>query len=147
MPIFLDARTSQNASYSDSISVQLTDTPQLVGQIGLIVTGAVSPIRVQLEWTLSLQSNVGIAAAVPAAPQQAFPSVTIAIVRGTLSTDTLVYSVSYNAITQVISDVASDYNVPVPNSGQLTYTMFVSTNTTGIFRVGPESFNGAAYSG
>jgi hypothetical protein len=139
----LDARTSQNASYANSIAILNTvaNTPQLVGQLGLIVTGAGPLLRVQMNGTVSVQ--------LPAIP--VLTTFTITIVRGTLPTDPLVYSASEEvgvAILgpQVLTATASDYNVPIPVSGQLVYTMFVSSNTVGTLRVGPESLNGAAYS-
>ncbi len=35
MGTFLDAQTSQNASFSDSISIPVTTTPALFGSLGL----------------------------------------------------------------------------------------------------------------
>ena len=41
MQTFLDARTSQNATYANSIAIPITaiNTPELFGQIGLLTAG------------------------------------------------------------------------------------------------------------
>lgn len=144
MTTLIDARTSQNASYAGSIAIVnlVIDTPQLVGQIGLQTAGATTNLRVEMSGTVSVQ--------LPLVPIAA--TFTVTIVRGTLSTDPLVYSASEAlgiAILgpQVLTVAASDFNPAIPVSGQLTYTMFVSSNALGTIRVGPESFNGALYSG
>lgn len=143
MTTLLDQRTSQNASYANSISIPLTvaNEAQLVGQIGLDVTGSGSLLRAQLDGIAALQLPV----------EPVATTITVTIVRGTLSTDTLVFSANEDldlAITgpQVLTITASDYDVPVPVSGELTYTMFVSSSVGGATRVGPESLNGSAYS-
>lgn len=143
MAQLLDARTSQNASYANSIADPITiiDTPELVGQVGLNVFDATGPIRVQMNGTVAVQ--------VPLLP--AVTGITITVVRGTLPTDTLVYSATHNLglsvlAPQLITFTASDFEVPVPDSNQLVYTMFISSNVLGTFRVGPESFNARAYS-
>lgn len=49
MTQLLDARTSQNASYGNTISIPLpASTPVAIGQVGLTVSGAGGNIRVQL---------------------------------------------------------------------------------------------------
>jgi hypothetical protein len=143
LTILLDARTSQNASTSGSISSPIAaGTPVLFGQIGLVVTEATSPIRTQLSGIISLQ--------LPLLPL--LTSVQVRIVRGTAPTDPLVFSAVYNLDLQILGPQSftfngSDINVPPPASGQLTYTAFVSTNIIGAIRVGPESFNGISFSG
>ncbi|PAD22322.1 hypothetical protein [Terribacillus saccharophilus] len=143
MVTVLDARTSQNASTSGSISIPVTTgTPQLFGQIGLITTGATTPIRVQMSGIISLQ--------LPLLP--ALTSVTITVVRGTAPTDPVVFSASSNLDLEILGPqaftfIAADFNVPPPAGGQLTYTAFVTSNLLGTVRVGPESFYGIAFTG
>jgi len=139
MSQFLDARTSQNASLANSIAIPIlvVDTPQLFGQIGLQTAGAGANPRVQFSGTVSLQLPLALV------------SVTITIVRGTLSTDPVIYSASSTfslsvLAPQVITFSASDFNPPI--TPQLTYTAFISSNLLGTIRVGPESFDGALYS-
>lgn len=139
MSIFLDARTSQNASYANSIAVPILaiNTPQLFGQIGLVTSGAGTNPRVQLSGTISLQLPLALV------------GITITIVRGTATTDPLVYSATSTfdlslLAPQVIAFNAADFNPPL--APQLTYTAFVSSNLLGTIRVGPESFSGALYS-
>ncbi|WP_017687343.1 hypothetical protein [Paenibacillus sp. PAMC 26794] len=139
MSQFLDARTSQNASLANSIAIPILviDTPQLFGQIGLQTAGAGANPRVQFSGTVSLQLPLALV------------SVTITIVRGTLSTDPVIYSASSTfslsvLAPQVITFSASDFNPPI--TPQLTYTAFISSNLLGTIRVGPESFDGALYS-
>lgn len=138
---FLDLRTSQNASYANSISVPILaiNTPQLVGRIGLATQNAGTNIRVTMSGTVSLQLPL-----LPAAT-----TITLTVVRGTLPTDPLVYSATENMnlnITgaQVFTLNALDFNPPA--AAQLTYTMFVSSSLVGVTRVGPESFSGIAVS-
>lgn len=135
MPIFLDARTSQNATTGNSIAVPilLINTPQLFGQIGLLTAGAGANPRVLLKGTIALQLPLALA------------GITITIVRGTLPTDPVVYSATSTfslsiLAPQVITFSAADYNPPI--SPQLTYSAFVSSNLLGTVRVGPESFDG-----
>lgn len=135
MPIFLDARTSQNASIANSIAVPILviNTPQLFGQIGLLTAGAGTNPRVLLKGTISVQLPLALI------------GITITIVRGTLPTDPVVYSATSTfslslLAPQVITFSAADYNPPI--SPQLTYSAFVSSNLLGTVRVGPESFDG-----
>ncbi|WHY18180.1 hypothetical protein QNH28_22210 [Paenibacillus sp. G2S3] len=134
MGTYLDGRTSQNASYANSIAIPITllNTPQLFGQVGLISEGVTTNPRVILKGTISLQLPL------------AFLGITITIVRGTLPTDPLVYSATstFNLSVlapQVITFSADDFNPSV--TPQLTYTAFVSSNLLGTIRVGPESFD------
>jgi hypothetical protein len=131
---YLDGRTSQNASYANSIAIPITllNTPQLFGQVGLISQGVTTNPRVILKGTISLQIPLALV------------GITIRIVRGTLPTDPLIYSATstFNLSVlapQVITFSADDFNPPV--TPQLTYTAFVSSNLLGTIRVGPESFD------
>lgn len=77
----------------------------------------------------------------------------IFIVRGTLTTDLIVYSgiVSVGSLAEGTSTIVelvaegSDYNVPPPPSSLLVYSVFISSSTL-TERVGPESFKATAYS-
>ncbi len=143
MTQLLDARTSQNASYGNTISTPLpANTPVAIGQVGLNVIGAGGNIRVQLSGIAEL--------AFPTTPP--FDSViSISIARG--AGESLVayalYSVSVseanpNAV-QVVTINASDFNVPLPPSNELVYTLFLFC-TANATRIGIESFNAVAYS-
>lgn len=143
MPQFLDARTSQNASFGNSISLPLpANTPVAIGQVGLNVIDAGGNIRVQFSGIAEL--------AFPDIPP--FDSVIVlSIVRGeeTSPVAYAIYSVSVteanpNAV-QVINITASDYDVPIPPSTELVYTLYLFC-TADATRVGIESFNAAAYS-
>jgi hypothetical protein len=135
MGTFIDGRTSQNASFANSILIPITalNTPQLFGQIGLNTLGATGTLRVQLKGTLSVQLPLALV------------GITITIVRGTLPTDPLIYSATSTfslsvVAPQVITFSADDFNPPI--TPQLTYTAFVSSNLLGTIRVGPENFDG-----
>ncbi|PZT53566.1 hypothetical protein [Paenibacillus silvae] len=140
MSQFIDARTSQNASLANSIAIPIlvVDTPQLFGQIGLITTDTIGANpRVQFTGTVTLQLPLALV------------GVTITVVRGTLSTDPVIYSATSTfslsvLAPQVITFSASDFNPPI--TPQLTYTAFISSNLLGTIRVGPENFDGALYS-
>jgi hypothetical protein len=139
----LDARTSQNASYEHSINTGTGTSPTQFGQVGLQVMNPGGIIRVDLHATMTIS----------------FPADTlnitilIQIVRGTQITDPLVYSANLT-IPQLgagplifpFTVTGSDYNVPSPINNQLIYTAFVSSNSPLTSRIGPESFNAAAYS-
>ncbi|KML24161.1 hypothetical protein [Priestia aryabhattai] len=144
MTILLDARTSQNASIANSISIPITilSAPGLFGQVGLNVLGATGPIRTQLSGTVACQ--------LPLLPLAT--TITLTIVRGTSLTDPIIYSSSEALNTNILGPqlftfTASDFNVPAPASGLLIYTAFIGSNLLGTVRVGPESFNAVAYSG
>ena len=145
MPRFLDARTSQNVTYQLSTISSTPITPALFGQVGLDCLNPGGIIRVQFTATLTI----------------AFPgnatnlTILIQIVRGTQITDPLVYSanLTFPATPPVEESIifpytvtGSEYDVPAPPSNQLVYSAFISSNSTEPFRVGPESFNAAAYS-
>lgn len=57
MGTYVDGRTSQNASFANSIAIPILviNTPQLFGQIGLITAGVGTNPRVILKGTISLQ--------------------------------------------------------------------------------------------
>ncbi|MED4636119.1 hypothetical protein P9443_25000, partial [Peribacillus frigoritolerans] len=148
MPEFFDGRTSQNASYANSINIPTSSAYQLFGQVGINVSEAnpTSIIRVQFDGIITLKVN-------PAA--NVFEnSVEIKIVRGTnpnantifTGIKTIVLNGS-EAGPQEYAFSASDYNVP-KGSGFLVYTAFVRNITgsvdTDVTRVGPESFNASA---
>lgn len=88
MTRLLDARTSQNASYGNTISIPLpANTPVAIAELGLDVTGAGENMRVQLSGIAELSF--------PTTPP--FDSViAISIVRGTLDSPVAyaLYSVS-----------------------------------------------------
>ncbi|WP_413372058.1 hypothetical protein [Paenibacillus taichungensis] len=135
MTTFIDARTSQNASLANSIAIPILviNTPQLFGQLGLQTVGAGTNPRVQFKGTISVQVPLALA------------GITITIVRGTLSTDPVIYSATstFNLSVlapQIITFSADDFNPPI--TPQLTYTAFVSSNLLGTIRVGPENFDG-----
>ncbi|MBW4079790.1 hypothetical protein [Paenibacillus sp. S150] len=134
MGTFVDGRTSQNASYANSIAIPILaiNTPQLFGQVGLVTQGVTANPRVILKGTISVQVPLALV------------GVTVTIVRGTLPTDPVVYSATstFNLSVlapQVIAFSADDFLPPV--TPQITYTAFVASNLLGTIRVGPESFD------
>ncbi|AHM66410.1 hypothetical protein ACT3XG_13425 [Paenibacillus polymyxa] len=143
MTRLLDARTSQNASYGNTISIPLpANTAVAIAELGLEVTGAGENMRVQLTGIAEL--------AFPTTPP--FDSViSFSIVRGDV--DSLVayalYSVSVSEVNpnavQVVTINASDYNIPLPPSNELVYTLYIFC-TADATRIGMESFNAVAYS-
>jgi hypothetical protein len=142
MTRLLDARTSQNASFANSISIPITVTNagQLWAQQALNLSGGTAfAVRVDFSGTIALQ--------LPLTPIAT--NVTIFIVRGTTPSDLIIFSAAENLNTsiigpQILSFAASDFNAP--NISPVTYTAFVSVNTLGTTRVGPESLNLTAYS-
>jgi hypothetical protein len=135
MTIFLDARTSQNASFNNSIAIPILtiNTPVLVGQVGLETGLATSLIRTQFSGIATFQLPL-----IPVAT-----TINISVVRGTLPTDTQVFQASEALNLAVVVFTGSDFNVPM--TPFLIYTMFVSASALGTVRVGPESFNAASY--
>jgi hypothetical protein len=143
MTNFLDVRTSQNASIPTALgALSVAPAFDLIGQIGLIVVGAGSNVRVDLWGTMGVDNTNLLLNSV----------VTLRIVRGTLDTDPVVYEAAeqINFITEAGSKLltiqAADFNPTVPVSGQLTYTLFANSSVIGVNRVGPESFGGVAVS-
>ncbi|GGH44555.1 hypothetical protein [Paenibacillus silvae] len=139
MSQFIDARTSQNASLANSIAIPILviNTPQLFGQIGLITDNIGANPRVQFTGTVTVQLPLALV------------GITITVVRGTLSTDPVIYSATSTfslsvLAPQVITFSASDFDPPI--TPQLTYTAFISSNLLGTIRVGPENFEGSLYS-
>ncbi|MFE4711549.1 hypothetical protein ACFRAM_11805 [Paenibacillus sp. NPDC056722] len=135
MGTYVDGRTSQNASYANSIAIPITviNTPQLFGQIGLVTAGIGANPRVILKGTISVQIPLALV------------GIRVTIVRGTLPTDPAVYSATSTfdlsvSAPQVITFSATDFQPPV--TPQITYTAFVSSSLLGTVRVGPESFDG-----
>ncbi|MFE4712619.1 MULTISPECIES: hypothetical protein [unclassified Paenibacillus] len=148
MTRLLDARTSQNASFFNSINIPIPmNEATLIGQVGLITTGYDGTIRVQLEGTASFFAFYSAT----------FYTFEIFAVRGTESTDTIVASnrIFFNANALNISNfynvylIGSDYN-PTPTDDELVYSLFIRVNNDailggGVNRIGPESFNASAY--
>jgi hypothetical protein len=144
MSRFLDARTSQNASYGGSISIVLPpSTPTSIGVVGLNVIGASGVIRVIFN---------GIAAIVlPDTPPPDGSVIVMAVVRGTILVQEA--AVGYVFIPLLPTDTGvkfinltiSDYNVPHPSSNELVYSLGLFSSVGGT-RVGPESFNAEAFS-
>ncbi|MGN7765091.1 hypothetical protein [Paenibacillus sp. 22594] len=142
MTRLLDARTSQNASIAGSMNgVGLTANQNvLIGQIGLTTAGAEGPIRVQLNGVASFFVFSG-----------GFITLTLFAVRGSAATDPLVASnrlqLNPGATTPTnlfpLYLICSDYN-PAP-ADEIIYSLFVNSSIN-VNRVGPESFNGCAYS-
>ncbi|MFF2907655.1 hypothetical protein [Paenibacillus sp. NPDC057934] len=135
MGTYVDGRTSQNASYADSIAIPITfiNTPQLFGQIGLVTAGVGANPRVILKGTIAVQVPLDLV------------GITVTIVRGTLPTDPAVYSATSTfdlsvLAPELITFSASDFQPPI--TPQLVYTAFVSSSLLGTVRVGPESFDG-----
>ncbi|MDG0810412.1 hypothetical protein [Cohnella rhizosphaerae] len=144
MTKLLDARTSQNASFQNSLSSPISSTLTAFGQVGLNCFNPGTDIRVQMNGIVTVEFLAGS------------PSTTvlITIVRGTLATDPPVYTgiFAVNGVSQdgplivPFAFTASDNNVPAPASHLLVYTAFVSASRVTAVRIGPESFNAAAYS-
>ncbi|BCB05657.1 glycosyltransferase family 2 protein [Bacillus sp. KH172YL63] len=149
MTVLLDARTSQNASFENSINVPLTAGPVLTGIVGLNTTGAAGAVTTQFGGTVSIQPRPGFVGVT---------GITINIYRGEDPTGTLVYSATENlnvpletgpepAIT-IVSFEGSDYQVADPDD-LLIYSMYVQSSIDGgdntLNRVGPESFNARVY--
>jgi len=137
----LDAQTSQNASYANSISIPVSTTPQLFAQLTASTAGATGTVRTEMTGTVTVQ--------LPLLPVAT--SITVTIVRGTTLSDLIIYSVRQVLELsvlgpQVLSFTASDFNVPITANNQVVYTAFVSASVIGTVRVGPESFNATVYS-
>ncbi|MGN7456071.1 hypothetical protein ACTHPH_14780 [Paenibacillus pasadenensis] len=136
MSRFLDLKTSQNASFANSIAIPITiiNQNQLIAQQTLdLTTGVSGQTRVDFVGMMAIQLGL-----LPVAT-----TVTISVVRGTLPTDTLVFSAAQVLDIsllgpQLINIAGSDFFAP--NAVQ-TYTVFASVTALGATRVGPESFN------
>ncbi|QJC50874.1 hypothetical protein HGI30_04380 [Paenibacillus albicereus] len=136
MSRFLDLKTSQNASFANSIAIPITviNTNQLIAQQTLDLTlGVAGQTRVDFVGMMAIQLGL-----LPVAT-----TVTISVVRGTLPTSPVIFSAAQVLDIallgpQTISIAGSDFFAP--NTVQ-TYTVFVSVTALGATRVGPESFN------
>jgi hypothetical protein len=143
MAILLDAKTSQNASFANSIAIPITviNAGQMWAQQTLNLSGGTAfNVRVDFSGTIALQLPL-----IPVAT-----NVSIFIVRGTTPSDLIIFSAAESlnlAIVgpQILSFAASDFNAP--NISPVTYTAFVRVTALGTTRVGPESLNLTAYSG
>ena len=145
MAIFLDAMTSQNASFRNSIAIPVTTTPALFGTLGLNTTGSGGNIRVEFNFTATLSTLAAL-----------LTPINIEIYRGTGPDRVLVYSAQPTlpvaglgvASRTVITLAGADFNPPSPDNF-LIYQAFISI-PGGIAilptRTGPESFYAAAYS-
>jgi hypothetical protein len=141
MTKLLDARTSQNASFANSISVPITviNTGQLFAQLTLSLAGATGLIRTQFHGVVSVQ--------LPLLPVAT--TITITVVRGTSLSDLIIFSeaqvLNIAAVgPQAITFSGSDFNVP--GTSTVVYTVFLSASALGTTRVGPESFNAQVFS-
>jgi hypothetical protein len=137
----LDAKTSQNASFANSISIPIAsvNAPQLFAQQTLSLAGAVGTIRTQFNGVIAVQ--------LPLAPVAT--TITITVVRGTSPSDLIIFTESQSLSTAVVGPqdiafVGSDFNVPAAST--VAYSVFVSASALGTTRVGPESFNVLAFS-
>jgi hypothetical protein len=145
MGIYLDGRTSQNASFANSQSIPiLVGTESLFGDIGLHV-GQEPPgiVRVNFNGTVAVQ--------LPLLPL--ITSVIIEVVRGTVETGlTTVYTARQQLNLeilgpQLINFNGADFNPPAPANGQLVYRAYIRATILGTVRVGPESFSAIATAG
>ncbi|SEN96277.1 hypothetical protein [Paenibacillus sp. OV219] len=142
MTRLLDSKTSQNASYANSISIPiiLISLPQIIAQQTLnLSTGAANFTTVSFSGTVVLQ--VG--------PQQPATNILITVIRGLTTSGVSVFSASRNLNInllgpQVISFSGSDFNAP--NTANVAYTVFIQASLVGVTRVGPESVNFTAVS-
>lgn len=73
-------RSYQPLANSITIPITVLNPPQLFGQIGLQTAGAGTNLRVQFKGTVSVQLPLALV------------GITITVVRGTLATDTVIYS-------------------------------------------------------
>lgn len=133
MTLVLDSRTSQNASYANSIAIPITviNTPQLIAQQTLDRVEFAGVVAVQLP-LLPVATNI-----------------TVTVFRGLTTSGLNIFSASQNLDLnllgpQLISFSGSDFNAP--NVANSAYSVFISASALGTIRVGPESFNFTAFS-
>lgn len=134
---FLDSKTSQNASYANSIAIPIAviNVPQLVAQQTLDLSGGTAGLtRVEFTGIIALQ--------LPLLP--AVTNITLDVYRGLTTEGVLVFSASENLNInllgpQLITIAGSDFNAP--NISGVAYTVFVTASVLGTIRVGPESYN------
>ncbi|SDW69014.1 hypothetical protein SAMN05444487_105142 [Marininema mesophilum] len=148
MGIFLDMRTSQNASNPFKVPLStLATNPSLIGVIGLQTRNVANPI-VKLEGTLGVERGF-----------LTFATVTVLFARGT--TNPTGGSIVYTAVvgiptlpfdpegtnitgTDIITICAADLLAPAAAETVYTMLAYASTDAT---RTGPESFQGIAARG
>lgn len=134
---FLDSKTSQNASYANSIAIPISvvNVPQLVAQQTLDLSGGTAGLtRVEFAGIIALQ--------LPLLP--AVTNITLDVYRGLTTEGVLVFSASENLNInllgpQLITIAGSDFNAP--NISGVAYSVFVTASVLGTIRVGPESYN------
>lgn len=137
MAIFLDSKTSQNASYANSISIPISaiNTPELVAQQTLDLSGGTADLtHVEFTGVLAIQ--------LPLLPVAT--NATVLVYRGMDTSGVLVFSAAENLDLsilgpQLISFSGSDFSAP--NAADTSYSVFVEVSALGTVRVGPESFN------
>ncbi|MBB3110055.1 hypothetical protein FHS18_002122 [Paenibacillus phyllosphaerae] len=142
MAIFLDSKTSQNASYANSIAIPINaiNAPELVAQQTLNLSGGTAGLtRVSFSGTIALQLGL----------LPVLTNVTLSVYRGLDTSGVSVFTASENLNVnllgpQIISFSGSDFNAP--NIANQAYTVFVTVSALGTVRVGPESFNFIAVS-
>lgn len=138
----LDSKTSQNASYANSIAIPIlvVNTPNLIAQQTLdLSTGTAGQTRVEFSGVAAVQ--------LPLLPLAT--NIIVFVTRGLTSANLNVFSASQNLDLsilgpQLISFSGSDFNAP--NTANVAYSVFIQTSALGTVRVGPESFNFTAYS-
>ncbi len=142
----LDARTSLGSDGTTPLNIVLvTRLPTLVGILGLNIVNPGPVIRTQFSG--SYQIVVSNVISVPSVIQ-------VDIFRGPTNTGTPIYTFQQSIFTVqnnvLLSFEGSDYNVPPPPSGQLTYSCYLtfldSLSSQIATRLGPECFNAVAYS-
>ncbi|UKS28657.1 hypothetical protein LOZ80_06955 [Paenibacillus sp. HWE-109] len=137
MTTFLDLKTSQNASYANSIAIPILviNTPQLIAQQTLDLSGGTANLtRVEFSGVVAVQ--------LPLLPLAT--TVLVSVVRGLTAGGVIVFSAAQNLDLsllgpQLISFSGSDFNAP--NTAGAAYSVFIQTSALGTIRVGPESFN------
>lgn len=148
--VFLDQRISTYRIDSTGETV-LTDTPLLIGDIGLQVVAAQAVPEHVTSVRVALSGMVGIVPGVEEAPE-----ITVCIERNggdTLGSGIMIFREDFN--TQGLSAfsplvVAAGDSPPVEAvlAGQIRYTLFVSaTDSVNTILSGPVTFNGSAVTG
>ncbi|AZN41428.1 hypothetical protein [Paenibacillus albus] len=142
MTRLIDSKTSQNASYANSIAIPIIiiALPQIIAQQTLnLSAGTANFTTVIFSGTAALQLG----------PSPSVTNITITVVRGLTTSGVSVFSASQNLDIsllgpQIISFSGSDFNAP--NLANVTYTVFIQASLVGVTRVGPESVNFTAVS-
>ncbi|WP_308634159.1 hypothetical protein [Paenibacillus silvisoli] len=140
--VLLDSKTSQNASYANSIAVPITliNTPNMIAQQTLDLSGGLPGLtRVEFTGVCAVQ--------LPLLPL--LTTINIFVTRGLTASDINVFSASQNLDLsllgpQLFAFSGSDFNAP--NVANQAYSVFIQSSALGTIRVGPESFNFTAYS-